>query len=69
MRSVIWEEETWTVFSSREPMMSLTITPVSYTHLDVYKRQLQYTMKIRRDRKNALVRQHRELPRSDSIFV
>ena len=30
---------------------------------------LQYTRKIRRDCKNALVRQHRELPRSDSIFV
>ena len=29
----------------------------------------KYTMKIRRDCKNALVRQHRELPRSDSIFV
>ena len=30
---------------------------------------VHYTMKIRRDHKNALVRQHRELPRSDSIFV
>ena len=30
---------------------------------------VHYTRKIRRDCKNALVRQHRKLPRSDSIFV
>ena len=33
------------------------------------KRFLYYNMKTRRERKNALVRQHRELFHSDSIFV